>query len=565
MVSEHRAVEQDDGFGAWIRRVAEVVNVAIWAEAAQDGGAGWGVNGLALGTNRDFAVVADADAGLLAPDVGPPRALGSGTDDRAVFGEGLLVGGVGCLAEFAVDFVLVGVGDELVEQLVGPDQFNDLVSGQEGDQAFLPVVVAANPTFTASYGGWLNGDTTSALSGSPALTTVAATNSPVGSYTISAAVGTLSAANYSFSFTNGILTVGKATLIVAADNKARAYGETNPVFTASYSGWLNDDTAAVLSGASSLATLAATNSPIGDYAIAAAIGTLSATNYSFAFTNGILSVGRAILTVSADAKSRNYGARNPTLTASYSGWLNGDTAAVLAGAPALACAAATNSPVGSYTITVSAGTLSATNYSLAFTNGLLAVNRAPITITATATNRAYGAANPVLTGTVVGVVNRENITGLYSTLATETSPAGTYSIAPSLSDPDGKLGNYNVTTNSALLTITKAVLAVVADNKSRFYGDVNPTFTASYSGWLNSDSVAVLAGAPSLTTFATTNSAIGNYTITAAAGSLSATNYSFAFTNGLLTVNRAAMTITANATNRAYGAANPVFTGRSSV
>ena len=116
---------------------------AIWAEAAQDGGAGWGVNGLALGSDGDFAVVADADAGLLAPDVGPPRALGSGTDDRAVFGAGLLVGGVGCLAEFAVDFVLVGVGDELVEQLVGPDQFHDLVGGQEWDQAFLPVVVTA--------------------------------------------------------------------------------------------------------------------------------------------------------------------------------------------------------------------------------------------------------------------------------------------------------------------------------------------------------------------------------------------------------------------------------------
>jgi len=47
------------------------------------------------------------------------------------------------LAEFAVDFVLVGVRHELVEQLVGPDQFNDLVSGQERDQSFLPVVVTA--------------------------------------------------------------------------------------------------------------------------------------------------------------------------------------------------------------------------------------------------------------------------------------------------------------------------------------------------------------------------------------------------------------------------------------
>ena len=73
---------------------------------------------MALGADGDFAVVTDADAGLLAPDVGPPRALRSGADDGAFFCEGLLVGGMGCQAEFAMDFVLVGVGDELVEQMV---------------------------------------------------------------------------------------------------------------------------------------------------------------------------------------------------------------------------------------------------------------------------------------------------------------------------------------------------------------------------------------------------------------------------------------------------------------
>ena len=72
----------------------------------------------ALVTHGDFAVVADADAGLLAPDEGPPWAVGSGTDDGAIFCEGLLVGGMGCHAEFAMDFVLVGVWDEWVKQLV---------------------------------------------------------------------------------------------------------------------------------------------------------------------------------------------------------------------------------------------------------------------------------------------------------------------------------------------------------------------------------------------------------------------------------------------------------------
>ena len=153
MGSEHRAMEQDDGFCVFVRGVTEIVNVAIWAETTDDGGAGWSVNGLALGADGDFAVVPNADAGLLAPDVGPPRTVGIGAQDGSFFGAGLLLGGVGCLAEFAVDFVLVGVGQELIEQRVGPGEFDDLIGGQEGDEAFLPVVVAAFD-FTFGLGRW---------------------------------------------------------------------------------------------------------------------------------------------------------------------------------------------------------------------------------------------------------------------------------------------------------------------------------------------------------------------------------------------------------------------------
>jgi hypothetical protein len=123
--------------------VAEVVNVAVGAEAADDRSAGRGVNRVTLGPDGDFAIVAHADAGLLAPDIGPPRAFRGGTDHGALFGEGLLVGGVGCLAEFAVEFILVGVRHELVEQVVGPGQFDDLFGCQEGDEPLLPVIVAA--------------------------------------------------------------------------------------------------------------------------------------------------------------------------------------------------------------------------------------------------------------------------------------------------------------------------------------------------------------------------------------------------------------------------------------
>ena len=44
--------------------------------------------------------------------------------------------------------------------------------------------------------------------------------------------GTLTAANYSFAFVDGTLTVTAATLTVTADNKSKVYGDANPSLTA---------------------------------------------------------------------------------------------------------------------------------------------------------------------------------------------------------------------------------------------------------------------------------------------------------------------------------------------
>ncbi len=92
---EDRTVEQDDVFGRWVRGVTEVVDVAVWAQAADDGGAGRGIHGLPLGSDGDFAVVADTHGGLLAPDKKPPWAGGHGPQDGAVFGQRLLPRGLG--------------------------------------------------------------------------------------------------------------------------------------------------------------------------------------------------------------------------------------------------------------------------------------------------------------------------------------------------------------------------------------------------------------------------------------------------------------------------------------
>jgi hypothetical protein len=40
-------MEQDNGFGLGARDVAEVIDIAIWAQAADHGGAWWSINYLA--------------------------------------------------------------------------------------------------------------------------------------------------------------------------------------------------------------------------------------------------------------------------------------------------------------------------------------------------------------------------------------------------------------------------------------------------------------------------------------------------------------------------------------
>ena len=119
-------MKEDNGFGLWIGCELEVVDVAARAKAADDGGTWRGSNGMARVSDGDFAVVADADAGLLTPEKRPPRTRRPGPN-AAFFSKSLSFGGIRGGAEFAVDFVLVGVDQELVEQPVGGFEFVNVI------------------------------------------------------------------------------------------------------------------------------------------------------------------------------------------------------------------------------------------------------------------------------------------------------------------------------------------------------------------------------------------------------------------------------------------------------
>jgi hypothetical protein len=182
-----------------------------------------------------------------------------------------------------------------------------------------------------------------------------------------------------------------------------------------------------------------------------------------------------------------------------------------------------------------------------------------LAVTADNQSRSYGADNPVLTGSVVGLQAGDNITASFSTVAETTSPVGDYPITISLSDPDHKLSSYFVTTNNGTLTVNPAKLTVTADNQGRMYGEANPTLTASIAGFVNGEDTNVLGGALMLSSPAETNSPVGSYPIITSG--LASTNYSITFSNGTLSVTTASLTVVADNASRPYGAVNPQFSG----
>ena len=206
-------------------------------------------------------------------------------------------------------------------------------------------------------------------------------------------------------------------------------------------------------------------------------------------------------------------------------------------------ASALNSPVGVYSIAISAnnGTTPAATQTF-----MLTITTAPLTVTANAGTKVYGTANPVFTGTLTGTVAGDGITASYPSTATNATTVGTYdstkpeAISPSLSDPNNKLGNYTLTTTKATLTITLAPLTVTANAASKVYGAVNPAFTGTLTGVVAGDGITTSYSSTATTTtnagiydsskpeaitpiLADPNSKLSNYVITPTDGTFTIT------------------------------------------
>src|SRR5207237_3608668 len=102
---------------------------------------------------------------------------------------------------------------------------------------------------------------------------------------------------------------------------------------------------------------------------------------------------------------------------------------------------------------------------------------------------------------------------------------------------------YNASPASAVSqAVNPAALSVTTDPSSKVFGQLNPSFTVSYAGFVLSQNSSALGGLLSFSTSATTASAVGAYSVTPSG--LSSTNYAISFHAGTLTISKAFTTTT---------------------
>ena len=432
---------------------------------------------------------------------------------------------------------------------------------------------ALDPAYSDTITGFVLSQTlgNSGVTGAPSLISNDTAGSPVGSYTITAALGTLATANYTFSFASGTLSVTPAALTVTANPASHTYGASDPGYTASYSGFVLSQTLgdSGVTGAPSLTSNDTAASPVGNYTITTALGTLAAQNYTFSFASGRLSVTPATLTVTANPASRSYGALDPAYSDTITGFVLSQTLgnSGVYGGPEPDQQRHGRQPGGQLHDHRGPGHVwPRQNYTFSFASGTLSVTPAALTVTANPASHTYGASDPAYTASYSGFVlsqtlGNSGVTGAPSLTSNDTagSPVGSYTITAAL----GTLAaaNYTFSFASGTLSVTPASLTVTANPASRTYGASDPGYTASYSGFLLSQTLgdSGVTGAPSLTSNDGTASPVGTYTITTALGSLAAQNYNFTFVNSTLSVTPATLTVTANPASRTYGALDPAY------
>lgn len=263
------------------------------------------------------------------------------------------------------------------------------------------------------------------------------------------------------------------------------------------------------------------------------------------------------ITVTADNKTRNSGASQPTFTFTPSGLVGSDAissvtftfeSATASFGPSTSAPVLVTNPNGPYTNTPSAaifGTGSASNYVITYVAGtytLSALSNQILTWT-TIGAKTYGqsAMASVVSDQGLTPVTVVSLTTSICTVPSSSVSGATVTLVRTgecrlrASQPgSGSVGPANDTVET--FTVTAAPLTITASSPTGITaGDSVPTITASYSGFVNSENSSALSTLPTCVTSYTTSSAAGTTESTSCSGAASI-NYTITYVNGSFVV-----------------------------
>ena len=386
----------------------------------------------------------------------------------------------------------------------------------------------ADPAFTGTLSGFLSADAVAATYTRTAGETVLG-----GPYTISATLspaGVLS--NYSITYNTAQFTISPKVASVTPSAASKTYGDADPAFTGTLSGFLSADAVAATYTRTVGETVLG-----GPYAISATLspeGVLG--NYTITYNTASFTINARPITVTADAQTKVYGSADPALTYQITAGslVSGDS---FRGAlTRVAGEHVANSPNPIQQGTLTAGS----NYNLTYVGANMSITPASLAVTVSPQTKVYGQTDPALTYLATGFQFSDTastvLTGSLTRTAGEHVSGSPYAIT------QGNLAanaDYIISFTGNVLTITPAPLTVTVNNATRPCGQPNPAFSLSYSGFVNGDSASSLSGSPSFSTTATINSPPGTYSVTASG--LTSTDYAITYVPGTLTITSGTM------------------------
>mgnify|MGYP002658126326 CR=1 FL=1 len=176
-----------------------------------------------------------------------------------------------------------------------------------------------------------------------------------------------------------VVTVVKIPLTAHVANTTKVYGDANPEFNITYSGFRDGDSEVGFSVPASISTIVDNSSKVGKYDIVAS-GAVS-DKYEISYIPGTLTITKAPLIISAGNYTKKQGDAMPAFKASYAGFKNGENESVLTKQPVFSCEANEASAPAEYAVTISGA--DAENYAISYEQGVLTVTGMPKPIIST--------------------------------------------------------------------------------------------------------------------------------------------------------------------------------------